>query len=197
MTVGDLLARLQPGETPLFMVMRDSEVMGVISAHELSGMAQTPELNDVVIAADVMSPRPPAVYGDDNLYELLNIMHQMNIDVLPVVSHKEEGRYIGFIHQERVTEALNKYLENTQQALIHEHAGLGAIRRDQQVQQLLGTMAPTQQQLVQRLLVPMQAIGLSLRQADLRKQPDGSVQCPPDIDAPLSTKQRLVAIVSK
>lgn len=51
----------------------------------------------------------------------------------------------------------------------------------------------------------LQAVGKSLRKADFRRQfgaqvigieqPDGSIQCPPDPNAPLRTSQRLVAIV--
>ncbi len=59
---------------------------------------------------------------------------------------------------------------------------------------------------IQRLIVPVQAVGLSLRDADFRRkygvqviaieQADGSIQCPPDVEGPLKTDQRLIGIRS-
>jgi len=53
--------------------------------------------------------------------------------------------------------------------------------------------------------VPIQAIGKSLRECDFRRKynaqviaiehPDGSIECPPDLDRALSTKERLLAVV--
>jgi len=68
-------------------------------------------------------------------------------------------------------------------------------------------VAPTKTDLVQRLLVPLQAVGKSLREADFRRnfqaqviaieEPDGTLVCPPPLDEPLRTDQRLLAIVSR
>jgi len=73
------------------------------------------------------------------------------------------------------------------------------------LQELLAGFVPQQKHKVQRLFVPLQAVGRSLRETDFRmqfgaqvigiEQTDGSIQCPPDADAPLRTDQRLVALL--
>jgi len=67
--------------------------------------------------------------------------------------------------------------------------------------------APAQKEMIQRFIVPMDAVGKSLRETDFRRtygaqiiaveKPDGTIQCPPDLDAPLATGQRLLAIVAQ
>lgn len=59
----------------------------------------------------------------------------------------------------------------------------------------------------QRLFVPIDAIDKSLRECDFRRQyksqviaieeRDGSLQCSPDLDRPLSSDQRLLDVVRK
>lgn len=107
----------------------------------------------------------------------------------------------------RVFEAIRGHVEQTQAFVLKEHGGLPAIDQEGQLQQLVMGISATKTDMIQRLLVPLQAVGESLREADFRRQfgaqviaieqPDGSIQCPTDLDTPLQTSQRLVAIVWK
>lgn len=203
----ELVAQALPGTSPVFVVMHGHHVQGLISPAEIKRLADAPGLEDVLIAADVMTPPPPPIFDDDDLYRALNHFQQLGVDALPVHSRERHRPCIGMIHRQEVLDALQKYLSSTQQTLLREHSGLSAIDRDQQVQQIMTAVTPMHQNLIQKLLVPIQVVGMSLRQADLRKrfgvhviaieQADGSLQCPPDIDTPLNTSQRLLAVVSQ
>ena len=82
-----------------------------------------------------------------------------------------------------------------------------AIEHEETLHQLVAGVSVSKSENVQRLLVPIQAVGRSLRESDFRRQfgvqviaieqPDGSIQCPPDVERPLQTNQRLIAIVSR
>jgi len=159
-----------------------------------------------VIAADVMTEHVTTVQPQQTVYEALNELRRGGHNALPVVSREPPGRWLGMLTRERILEAIHRDLEETQQAVLQEHGGLAAIGTEGQLQELAAGLAPRRRPEMQRLLVPLQAVGLSLRQADFRRnfgaqviaieQPDGTLQCPPDIDTPLRTDQRLVALVS-
>ena len=87
--------------------------------------------------------------------------------------------------------------------MLREHDELQTIDQDFGLQQMLLPMSKGTHQL-QRLFVPIQAVGKSLRESDFRRSfdvqviaiehPDGDIQCPPDLDRPLTTDLRLLAL---
>ena len=91
------------------------------------------------------------------------------------------------------------------ESLLTEHEGLAAIDQQEKLHQLVLGVPTSKREIVQRLIVPMEAVGKSLTESDFRnrfgvqvigiEQSDGSVECPPNPDVPLQTDQRLVAIV--
>ena len=115
-----------------------------------------------------------------------------------------EGKWVGMRTRRDVVTTLHKELERSHQAAFREHASLSAIQEDVLVDQLIMGL-PQKHADVQRLFVPIDAIGKSLRECDFRRKynaqviaiehPDGSIECPPDLDKPLSTKGRLLAVV--
>ncbi len=88
-----------------------------------------------------------------------------------------------------------------------EHGGLAAIDREGQLQQLVMGISATRTDMIQQLLALLQAVGKSLREAGFRRQfgaqiitieePDGSIQCPPDLDPLMQTGRRLPPFVWK
>ncbi len=68
----------------------------------------------------------------------------------------------------RVFEAIRGHVEQTQTLVLKEHGGLAAIDQEGQLQQLVMGTSPTKTDMIQRLLVPLQAVGKSLREADFR-----------------------------
>lgn len=204
-TLHELVKRIQPGTRPVFAVVRDHRLVGLISVADIRRIMNEPGLGEAIIAADMMSERLSVVYPDQDVYQALNVFRRGNHDVLPVVSREKDRRWLGMLTRESVFNTIRGHIEQMQKLVLREHAGLAAIEQEGQLQQLVMGVAPGRKDMIQRLLVPLQAVGRSLRDADFRnrfgaqviaiEQPDGSIQCPPDLDAPLHTGQRLVAIV--
>jgi CIC family chloride channel protein len=204
-TLGQMVERIEPGTRPVFAVAQGNRLMGLISVSDIRQTMEQPGMADVVIAMDMMTERLTAVHPDEDVYQALTALSRDNHDVVPVVSRDRDRHWLGMLSREHVYEAIHKQIAKTREWLLREHAGLAAIESEGQLQQLVMGVAPTNKDMIQRLLVPMQAVGKSLREADFRRQfnaqvvaiehRDGSVQCPPDIDAPLESGMRLVAIV--
>ena len=116
-------------------------------------------------------------------------------------------RWPGMLTREGVFQSVRRQVAEMERSVVREHHGLSAIEREGQLHELLTGLAPTRRHEIQRLLVPLQTVGKSLREADFRQilgpqviaieEPDGSIQCPPDVDAPLPTDQRLIARVQR
>lgn len=205
MRMPQLVERIQPGTRPVFAVVENNKLAGLISVPDLEGIMMEPGLADALIAGDIMAEELVTVFADDDLYTALNVFRLENHDVLPVVTRDRHRHWLGMLTRERVFEAVRQKIQETQQAVIREHEGLAAIEQEGQLQQLVMGVNPMRTDHIQRLIVPMQAIGKSLREADFRRnfnaqviaieKTDGTIQCPPDIDAPLTTSDRLVAVV--
>ncbi len=203
--LADMLEQVRYGARPVFAVTRDDELLGLISTAEIHRTIDVPELGDIVIALDMMTSDVPTVHPQENVYRVLERFRSNEYEVLPVVSSDPERRWLGMLTRERVFRAVRHQVEVMERSAVREHHGLTAIEREGQLHELLTGLAPTREHQIQRLLVPLDAIGKSLREADLRQafgihviaieQPDGSLQCPPAVDAPLRTDQRLVVLI--
>ncbi|MFQ5429101.1 MAG: chloride channel protein [Phycisphaerae bacterium] len=200
-----LVERITPGTRPVFAVAEDGRLLGLISVPDIRRIMEEPALAEAIIAADIMTERLETVHPDIDLYQALNVLRIGNHQVLPVVSRDRSRRWLGMLSRERIFTAIRDSLEEMHGLMFREHAGLEAIKQEGQLQQLVMGVAPMRRDMIQRLLVPMDAVGKSLREADFRKhygaqviaieQPDGQIQCPPDLDRPLETGMRLLAAV--
>lgn len=203
----ELVARSEAGTCPEFAILDDGQIDGVISLHELGNPIDYTGLPDVVIAADIMNPAPCVVCPDLNLYEALNVMAQENRSALPVVKRGSGGAYLGMITRAAIHQAMRDRLESMRSHLLSEHRGLAAIDNEATVQQIVTGASIGSAEVIQRLIIPLQVIGKSLRQSDFRKNfgvqviaieyPDGSIECPPNVDIPLQTSLRLIAVTSR
>jgi CIC family chloride channel protein len=203
--LGDLVKRVHFGTRPVFAVLQNDQLVGLVSVADIHRITEELPFTDAVIAMDMMTGRPATVYPDQDIYQVLNEFNRTRHDVLPVVSRDDTRRWLGMLTRERVFDMVRQQIESTQKLVLREHKALAAFEQEGQMHELVVGMTPAHKRVVQRLLVPLQAVGKSLRQADFRRafgaqviaveQPDGSLQCPPDIDAPLQTNQRLVALV--
>ena len=134
-------------------------------------------------------------------------MARDNHFVMPVVARGPEPKFLGMLTRADVYAAVRRRMDEMREYLLVDHEGLSVIEHEEQLHQLVMGVAAPKPENIQRLLVPLQAVGKSLREADFRRQfgvqviaveqPDGSIVCPPDPDLPLETKQRLVAIVMR
>jgi CIC family chloride channel protein len=206
-TLPELVARIRPGTRPVFAVARGDAILGVVSVADIRRIMQEPGMAEVIIAMDMMTEDLVTVGPDEDVYDALESFRRTRHDVLPVVSAGGDARWLGMLTRARIFETLQRSIAETQQAMLIEHAGLSAIERESQLQQLVMGVSPMRKDMIQRLLVPMDAVGQSLREADFRRrygaqvigieQSDGSLQCPPNLEAPLQTGQRLLAIVGE
>lgn len=202
-TLNELAGRLQPGVQPTFVVVESDRIVGLISVPEIESGLDSSGAGSLVVAADMMTPHVPTLRRDDSLYSALSTMSRSKQSALPVVG--DDGkRFIGMIARSQIHKLVRHQLADMSKHLFEEHAGLAAIEHEDDVYHLAAQISPGSVARVQRLLVPIQAIGKSLREADFRRnfgvhviaieQPDGSVQCPPDVDAPLNVRCRLLAV---
>lgn len=206
-TLGEMVARIRPGTRPVFAVTADGRIEGLISVPDIERIMNEPGAAELLIAADMMTQDLTTVYPDEDAYHALALMSRENHVVLPVVSRDRQRRFLGMLSRSEVYDAVRRELDKMRSALLSEHAGLGVIEHEEKLDHLVMGVSAKKKDNVQRLLVPLQAVGKSLRESDFRRQfgiqviaiemPDGSIQCPPDANAPLRTDQRLVAIVTE
>ncbi|MCG8409384.1 MAG: chloride channel protein [Phycisphaerales bacterium] len=200
-----LVERIKPGTRPVFAVAKDGLLLGIISVPDIRRIMEEPGLAEAVIAMDIMTEQLETVFPDIDMYQALNEFKRGNHQVLPVVSRDHGHRWLGMLDRERIFAAIRENLAETQKLMFREHVGLTAIEQEGQLQNLVMGVAPKGRDMIQRLLVPMDAVGRSLRDADFRRRygaqviavehPDGTVECPPKLDEPLRTGQRLMAVV--
>lgn len=204
-TLGEIVAMVSPGTRPVFAVVDNSHIVGLISLPDIQRIMDEPGMAEAVIAADMMSTDLVTVAPDDDVYFALARMARDNHIVAPVVTADGRKAFLGMISRHEIYAALRRHLENMRRDLLVEHAGLAAIDREEGLHQLVMGAAAPKVDNIQRLLVPMQAVGRSLRESDFRRnfgvqviaieRADGTIECPPNPDRPLETSQRLVAIM--
>lgn len=206
-TLRELIERAKPGTRPVFAVTDRGRIVGLISLPDIERIMDEPGISEAIIAADLMSGDLNPVHPDDDVYSVLTLMARDNHIVMPVVARGGEPKFLGMLTRADVYAAVRRRMDEMRDQLLVDHEGLSVIEHEEQLHQLVMGVAAPKPENIQRLLVPLQAVGKSLREADFRRQfgvqviaveqPDGSIICPPDPDLPLETKQRLVAIVTR
>jgi len=204
-TLAEILAKVHPGTRPVFAVARDDRLLGLISVTDIRRIMEQPGVSEAIIVSDIMTESLETVEPRQDVYSALERFRRSNHDVLPVVSSGAERRWCGMLLRETVFAWIQRALAETHRSLLREHAGLAAVSQEGELQLLVMGVSPLRKDMIQRLMVPMDAVGKSLRETDFRRQyhaqvvaieqPDGSIQCPPDLDQPLVPSQRLVAVV--
>jgi CBS domain-containing protein len=206
-TLGEIVRTAEPGTRPLFAVLDGPKLAGVISVPDIERLLEDPEptLLAAVIAEDLMTTSPATLSPDNDIYEALDEFRESRHDVLPVVS--DGGDWNGMLSRRRVFESLRDRIDTMQKLVLKEHGRLHAIEEEGQIQQLLMAVSPVETDRIQRRMVPVEAIGKSLREADVRRKynllvigielADGTLQFPPDLDMPLEADHRLVATVQQ
>ncbi|MHC4319186.1 MAG: chloride channel protein [Planctomycetota bacterium] len=200
----EIIAKLEPGTRPLVAVAENDDLKGVISGTDLGVVMGAGQAERLLIASDIMTTKLATLDEQEDVYSALTTFTRVEHDVLPVVSHGRGGKWVGMLTRRRVVDRLHEELDRSHEAAFQEHLSLRAIREDLRLDQLV-MRVPGQHSEIQRLFVPIDAIGKSLRECDFRKkyniqvialeESDGSYVCPPDPDRPLTTKERLLAVI--
>ncbi|MHB8902167.1 MAG: cation:proton antiporter regulatory subunit, partial [Thermoguttaceae bacterium] len=123
---------------------------------------------------------------------------------LPVVSRKNPERLLGVLERRKIIHILFDHVAGLKELALSEHRGLLEIDQETRLEQLLGPMGDLRGPEIQRLMVPLDAVGQSVRQSDFRNRygaqivaiedPDGTMLCPVDPNTRLRADQRLLVI---
>lgn len=203
-TLGEMVGRVPSGSRPVFAVVESGRLVGVISLSDISRVMSEPGMSDLVIAADMMTTQIRTVDPDQPLYEVLSTFRTVTHNLLPVVSEGSQ-RFLGVLTRQAIHQAVRQHSEQMRAHLHREHSGIATIEQDEQLYHIVVGVSAPSPDTIQRIAVPFEAVGKSIREADFRRQfgaqiigvqnPDGTMQCPPDINAPLRPDQMLLAIL--
>ncbi len=201
----EIIERCEPGERPVVAVAEEGCLLGIISPADMGRVIVGESDARLLVASDIMTTKLKSVDPEHDVYSALEVFARTNHEVLPVIDSGPDSEWRGMFVPRRVVGALSQRLSELQVNALKEHASLGALQSDIQLDQLL-TGASIKRVDLQKLFVPIDAIGKSLRESEFSRrynaqvvaveQRDGSIQCPPDLDAPLKTEQRLIAVLT-
>ncbi|MBN4060877.1 chloride channel protein [bacterium AH-315-I18] len=205
LSLDEIIARVQPGTRPIFAVVKEGTLKGIISASDLGHVVgQNFLMTSVIVAEDLMTENVSFLSPDDDLFSSLAVFAREDHVVLPVLERADRTQWVGMLERKSIVDHLHDRLAQTHTQAFSEYEGLSALEADLHVDQLI--LGVSQQHAnIQKLFVPLQVVGQSLKECDFRKQfnaqviaieqPDGTLQTPPDLDAPLRTDQRLLTVV--
>jgi CIC family chloride channel protein len=198
-----LLSPLPVSSRPVFVVLDEGRLAGVITGGDIGHVLSQPGLSSLFIASDIMRTNVAMVEPEQTLYQALGLCKQTGAEVLPVV-RGEGHEYLGVLRRQAIHEAVRGRFEELRGLLHQEHGELAALQEDAQLYQLVLGVAGTQADTIQRIPVPPEVLGKSLRETDFRKKylaqvigiqgADGKLVCPPDVDMPLTPDQILLVI---
>lgn len=184
---------------PTFVVDPDGRVIGVVPLALLGEDGPPPELS----LREVMSPPPAPVLLDQDLVAALELFHELPLDALPV-QDRPGGPLIGVVRRAAIPELLRRWADQGRSRLLSEHVGVRALEQEARLGTILSRLPQTQRHVARRWPVPAEAVGRSLRQADVRRAygldviavqtAAGETLAPPDPDRPLRADDVLVAL---
>lgn len=202
----EIIPRIQPGTRPVFAIAEGRKLLGLVSTSDIRKIMEEPGLAEAVIASDIMTERLVTLHPDVDMYQAMDQFRRSQHNVLPVV-RREDGCWLGMIARERVYKRIQQHVAERQRQMLSEHTGLAAMQQEAEIQELVLGAGEARKNRFERIMVPIDAVGQSLRQADFRRryhaqviaieQPTGEVQCPPNLDAPLAASQRLLVLAEE
>ncbi len=203
----EIISQVEPGARPVIAVADDGELKGLISATDLGTVLEENAAAAFLIASEIMATNLDTIDDDDDVYSALMTFDRVDHATLPVMKRQGGHRvWVGMLTRKQIVDKLHEELERMHDAAFEEHPSLHAIQENVQIDQLMMGVSSAHAD-IQRLFVPIGAVGKSLRECDFRRsynaqviaieEPDGSIQCPPALDTPLRTNQRLLAVLWK
>lgn len=102
---------------------KNNAPLGIISLNDIKSVLLSQDLVDLLIAGDIYS-NTEMVSIDAPVSDALLVMEKNNLEILPVMDEKNEGRMVGLLTYQRIIQAYNKLLEEweTDQFML-EHLG--------------------------------------------------------------------------
>ncbi|MFH1665389.1 MAG: cation:proton antiporter [Candidatus Omnitrophota bacterium] len=99
------------------VVGMDGKFMGIISLGELRETFNEVQMDQLVLASDIVQAVGTVAYADQDLRDVMKIFKAKNIDYLPVMEKKGSGRLVGQLKYRKITERIEKEVMLRQQEL--------------------------------------------------------------------------------
>ncbi|MDX9857240.1 MAG: chloride channel protein [candidate division Zixibacteria bacterium] len=110
----EIFRRLEESRESYFVVEdRAGLLRGVISFQDLRAHLSQHELDNLVVAADLVAPGTVTVFDDDDLGVAYEIFGQRDYTLIPVVTRSTPGKVIGVVRREELVDYYNKRLIDT------------------------------------------------------------------------------------
>lgn len=173
-TLPELVSLMTRGARPTFAVIDGRRLVGVIRPAQIASVTDVGGSSRLLTAKDLVKPDPQVVYFEDDLYSTLELFRRLAVDVLPVVDGRG-GDYRGMLSRDAILKALRKRLADQRYHLLREHAGLTALAQENLIEGLLSEISGHTQGKVQRMGVPSDVAGKSLKESGFRERYDSHV----------------------
>ena len=108
------------------VVDNGKKVMGAVTLDGIRNTFATQELNDWLVALDVMEPIIAKVTPDIALSEALERARRLDIEYLPVVASNEDDRFVGVLNRRAVSRSLSAEVLSRQQKADSMHSAQNA-----------------------------------------------------------------------
>jgi CIC family chloride channel protein len=205
-TLTELVSLMTRGARPTFAVVDGRRLVGTIPASKIADVTRAGGSSRVMNAGEMVAPDLKVVYLEDDLYSTLDLFRRTSLDVLPVVDQRN-GDYAGMLSREAIMKALRKGLADQRTHLLKEHAGLTALAQESLIENLLSDISGNTEGKVQRMKVPEEIVGKSLKDVGFRaryeahviaiQRPDGQLITAPDPGQVLMKEDTLILFKDK
>jgi CIC family chloride channel protein len=110
-TLAAVMSRFDEGTIAVMPVVDDEEsLIGIVDLEEVYLASQSPALQLLVLAADLMRTDITPVTSDDSLEDVYGAFVESELQTLPVVNNQRERRVVGVIHRTEVASAYLRLL---------------------------------------------------------------------------------------
>ena len=83
----------------------------IFSAHDVRSFTYDDTLNELAVAADLMTTNIISVSPDDDLHVALQRFNLKNIDELPVVANDDKNKLVGMMRRRALSRAYHQRLQ--------------------------------------------------------------------------------------
>jgi CIC family chloride channel protein len=171
-TLPELVSLMTRGSRPSFAVVDGRRLLGVVRASKIANVTDVGGSSRLLTAKDLLATDLHVVYPEDDLYSTLDLFRRLSVDVLPVV---QDGDYLGMLSRDAILKALRKRLADQRYHMLREHTGLTALAQENLIESLISEIANHTQGKVQRMSVPEEIAGKSLKESGFRARFESQV----------------------
>jgi len=100
------------------VVDKKGQLTGIFSSSDFRHVLFNPEIEDLIIIKDIAVSNVVVTYPDETLNEALNKITSKNIDALPVLSSKENGKILGLLRRKSIISFYNKLIEEVKRKVL-------------------------------------------------------------------------------